>query len=82
MALKFYVTHLEINNMRNLKTAALVATPLLAASMSNAHAVSLVTAEVTGQITDVNTDQVAIGALVIASAAIAFGINWLKATFF
>ena len=49
---------------------------------TQSHAVSLVTAEVTSQIADVNTDQVAIGALVIASAAIAFGINWLKATFF
>lgn len=69
--------------MNFLKKMAVMATVVSSALIANsAYAVSVVTAGVTTQIADVNTDQVAVGGLVIASAAIAFGINWVKATFF
>jgi len=55
---------------------------VVALGFSDAHAVSLVTTTVTDQMADTTTDQTSIGTYVIGAAALAFGINWIKATFF
>ena len=69
--------------MKNSTKAVAIASVLtLLAVAAPAQAVSLVNPEVTTQLADVQTDQAAVGGLVILSAAVAFGINWIKATFF
>lgn len=58
------------------------ASTVVAASMVSAPAMAAVDAAITTELATVKTDMLTVGGLIIALAAAALGIRWVKATFF